>query len=279
MTSIIDDIRRKLPDVYNKDKDLIKLLNIIAEQITIHNERTEDVRAQLYAESATWSLSRWEDELGLKIAVNDPIEARRSRVMAKLRIRLPYSASMLASIAEAFTNKPVTVTVNAAEYTIQFTFNGAFITDPNFYEQIDNAIQAHMLPLYRSEWEYKSGIKSVGEYSVFNYPFQAFAGQTVYAGTLYNGPAVVNIPPNPVYNNGTLKAANTFDKKLQAAFPITSLVYVGSSGVSIPPTVKPDDQVATYNNGGESISAAYEKQQQRAYKLTGKTNTGTGETI
>ncbi|QWU15669.1 phage tail protein, P2 protein I family [Paenibacillus sophorae] len=155
------------------------------------------------------------------------------------------------------------------------------IIDEDVYNKAISAIQSvknlkSVLDTIETVFEYRSGIKIAGKYSKLSFPFRAFASQTLYAGVPFTGPAVVNIPANPVYVSGE-QAACAFERTLQGAFKIAGLIYAGTSGVAIPPTVKPNDEEVTYFSG-ERVTAGYEKQQQEGYKLTGTIYSG-GEPI
>jgi hypothetical protein len=59
---------------------------------------------------------------------------------------------------------------------------------------------------------------------------------------------------------------------MQAPYSITGLIYAGSSGVSIPPIIKPADQSATYTGPMETGSTYDSKT--KAYKAAGTINAG-----
>lgn len=134
-----------------------------------------------------------------------------------------------------------------------------------------------VLDTIETVFEYSRGLEISNGYSTLSYPYQAFASQTLYAGVPYNGPAVVNVPTAPVYNSGTIEETSTFTRTLQASYPITGLIYVGSSGVIIPPMIRPDDQAANYSSG-EEFSSSYQTKLQETYKLVGTIYSG-GELI
>lgn len=155
------------------------------------------------------------------------------------------------------------------------------IVDEDIYNKAISAIQSvknlkSVLDAIETVFEYRSSIRIASQHSTLSFPFQAFASQTLYAGIPFAGPAIVNIPTNPVYASGE-QADSAFDRTLQGAFKIAGLVYAGTSGVAIPPVVRPDDQEATYSSG-ERVMAGYENQQQEGYKLTGTIFSG-GEPI
>lgn len=266
------------PGYYEESRVYIGIQQSIADELDRTAAGTEDLQKQLRATTATWGLYLWEARVGLPVSDGSPIETRRKRVLARIRSKAPFSAAMIKGIVEIYTSNPVKVRFDKENMQVIITMDRETNTSPQLFAAIDNIIHAHLGVEYMAAWEYASEIQYGWSYTAICYPFQAFASQTVYAGTLYGGPAVVNIPPNPVYAGGTIRAAGTFKRTLQEAFKVAGSVYAGNSGVSIPPTVIPKDQAVTYS-GGESVSGAYETKQQRAFKITGTTNAGTGELL
>jgi uncharacterized protein YmfQ (DUF2313 family) len=150
----------------------------------------DEILDQFFVKTATWWLWDWEVRVGLDVVESDPLEIRRSRVMARIRSKAKFSRSMLESVAEAYTHKPVNVTVDAATSTVLFSFDSAFITNASFYEQIEDVIQAHLLPKYQGSWLYDHKVNFIGQYVALSYPFQAFASEQLFAGTKYDGQPV-----------------------------------------------------------------------------------------
>lgn len=145
------------------------------------------------------------------------------------------------------------------------------ILTPEKYDQVVRAInsvkrKSAVLDDIEVNRDYNGTLEISSSYNAFSFPYMAFASETLYAGTKYDGPAVVNIPPNPVYT-GTLEPTNDYEAKLQAPYAVTGLVYAGNSGVAIPPIKKPDDQAAAFSSSMET-SAAYTVKT-KGYKATG----------
>ncbi|WP_158560668.1 phage tail protein [Paenibacillus contaminans] len=151
------------------------------------------------------------------------------------------------------------------------------IVTPEKYGQIVKAINSiknarSVLDDIEVNRIYQSTLEISSSFERFSYPFQAFASQQLFAGVLYDGPAVVNIPPSPVYSS-VLEPSNTYYTETQAPYLITGLIYAGSSGASIPPIVKPADQSATYT-GTMEVGSTYDSKT-KVYKAAGTIYTGT----
>ncbi|GKU75650.1 putative phage tail protein [Paenibacillus sp. L3-i20] len=227
-------IEEYLPNFYGGIREFIELLSAEDVEFEWLSTSVQQILDDQFIETSSEQAVK-RREIMYKIR-SDPsiesLETRRSRLLARTRSRIPFSAETLELIAEAYTHRPVKVSVDS--YSIVFDFDSAFIEDPSFLEQVEKIIPAHMLLNQRGYWEYPSNIDVVGQYTVQNYPFQAFASQTTYCGTLYNGPMVVTIPPNPVYDNGGIETISSYETKHQAPYAISGLVYAGTSGVAIP---------------------------------------------
>jgi uncharacterized protein YmfQ (DUF2313 family) len=125
------DISKQLPDVYNKAGKLRQLLDILSEQITLHNTRTEEVRAQNAVETATYSLGRWEQELGLSVDTAKSLATRRELISAKLRGIGTTTPQMIQRTASAFSGGDVLVEEVPGEYRFVVRFIGTLGIPPN----------------------------------------------------------------------------------------------------------------------------------------------------
>ncbi|AIQ31628.1 hypothetical protein P40081_28445 [Paenibacillus sp. FSL P4-0081] len=127
----IPDISKQLPDVYNKQDKLRQLLDILSEQIGVSNQRAEETRQQNWVDTATWSLSRWEAELGLSIDPSKSLLARREIIKAKLRGIGTTTPQMIQRTASAFSGGEVSVEEVPDEYKFIVRFIGVLGIPPN----------------------------------------------------------------------------------------------------------------------------------------------------
>ena len=65
-------------------------------------QELEDQLDQYYPETATWALSRYEQDLNIPVNLSKPIEQRRSVIISKMRGSGKVSASMLKNVAQAY---------------------------------------------------------------------------------------------------------------------------------------------------------------------------------
>jgi hypothetical protein len=261
------------PGYYQESRTYGSIQQAIADELDRLGTATDDLQLQLRATTATWGLSLWEARYGLPIDDGNTYDLRRKKVLARIRSKAPFSVALIKGIAEIYTQRPVTVQFDRENMQVVIVMDRETNTSPQLFAAIDNIIHAHLGVKYRAAWVYESGINIGWSYAAIAYPFQAFASNTLYCGVPYDGPKVVNLPMPPVYDSGE-RIAQTFERVLQASFPITGALYAG--GLAAPVTVIPVNQAVTYS-GGEKIAATYSTTQQAAFKLTGTINTGTGE--
>lgn len=118
-----------------------------ADEYDSQEAKNADLQAQFYIPTATWGLKYYEEGLGIATIESDPYDIRRSRVLAKWRGIGNFSAEMIKSIAEAFTNGEVDVTINIPAQEVTVTFIGTYGIPPNINDlkaMVDNIIHAHL---------------------------------------------------------------------------------------------------------------------------------------
>ena len=86
---------------------------------------------QLSPNTATWGLDLWEAALGLPTDPQQPIDYRRTRVVAKLRGNATTTVALIKSVAESFSNGIVDVIERYSEYRLDIKFVGTIGIPPN----------------------------------------------------------------------------------------------------------------------------------------------------
>ena len=85
-------------------------------------DHANNSEAQCFVFTATWSLERWEEYLGLPIDRTLPDEIRRERIIAKLRGSGVSTVALIESVAESYYNGDCAITEQFADYTFTVTF-------------------------------------------------------------------------------------------------------------------------------------------------------------
>lgn len=100
----------------------------------------DDLKAQLYVDTATWGLALWEDYLGIKAMSGQSELTRREVIKSKLRSAGTTTVALIKTVSEAYTNGEVDVTENNPAYTFTVTFVSTRGQPPNL-DQLKAAIE------------------------------------------------------------------------------------------------------------------------------------------
>lgn len=115
-------------------------------------EKNEDLRTQLYIQTATWGLKYWEEIFGIRTIESDSYPIRRSRVLSRRRGLGQFSANLVKTVCEAYSNGEVTVNVDSdVNNVINITFVGARGIPPNLddlKEIVADIVHAHLGAVY-----------------------------------------------------------------------------------------------------------------------------------
>ena len=103
------------------------------------NEHVEDAKKQMFVESATWGLDKWEAMLGIS-KNNFDIQTRRENIKAKMRSRGATSIEVIKNICEAYSNGIVEIVVNHSDYSFVIDFVGS-IGVPKAFAELDKTIE------------------------------------------------------------------------------------------------------------------------------------------
>lgn len=152
MTLTVDRMVDSAPGYYQYSNIYRAIQQAQGDEYDDVEAKNEDLRAQLYITTATWGLKYWEETLGIATVESDSYEIRRSRVLSSWRGYGQFSASLLKSIAEAYVNGEVDVTVDVAAYEITIRFISDIGVPPNLWDLkavVENIVHAHMGTQYK----------------------------------------------------------------------------------------------------------------------------------
>lgn len=120
----------------------------------------EDLKDQLFIDTATWGLTYWEEEYGIVPNSNSTYEERRENIKARKRGQGTCTKALIKSVAEAFSGGECDVIENTAPYTFTIQFVGIKGIPKNMEglrEAINTIKPAHMLYNFKytySSWDY-----------------------------------------------------------------------------------------------------------------------------
>jgi len=139
------------PDYYQNSAIYTGIQESIAAEFETVGVNNYDIHAQHDPSTATWGLRYWEETLGIATVLTDSYPIRRSRVLAKWRSIGNFSAALIESLGEAFTNGDVAVVMDVPTSTVKITFIGKRGIPPNLDDlkaSIDNVMHAHLDTAY-----------------------------------------------------------------------------------------------------------------------------------
>lgn len=110
LTEIQRDMTDYLPRYYGDIPVATNIVEREAVEAAQLNADAYDILAQMYVDTATWGLARWERIFGIVTDVTKPIDQRRSVIKSKLRGVGTVTTAMVKSVAEAYANGEVEVT-------------------------------------------------------------------------------------------------------------------------------------------------------------------------
>ena len=125
-------------------------------------EWVDEIKAQLFPQSATWGLKYWEEVLGLQSNEAFPNKTRRQAILSKLVMRVPITPAKLKEIAQQSTNMPAKVESQISPSTFRViieSLGGLNIETLNTV--IQNAKPAHLTAEYGIEYKERS-ISNIG---------------------------------------------------------------------------------------------------------------------
>ena len=151
MSVISERMIDSAPEYYQYSQVYTQVQKAIAAEFETVEVNNYDVKAQHDISTSTWGLRYWEETLGIATVLTDSYEIRRSRVLAKWRSLGNFSAALIESIAEAFTNGDVSVVMDIPDSTVKITFIRERGIPPNLDDlkaSIDNVTHAHLDTAY-----------------------------------------------------------------------------------------------------------------------------------
>ena len=103
-------IKRYLPSFIVKGNIIKDIFESQQAEVDLLNNNIQDLIDNLFVETATWSLENWEKEYNIPIDLDDTLENRRSRILARMVSKgQPFTKETIESIANQFTNGSVEV--------------------------------------------------------------------------------------------------------------------------------------------------------------------------
>lgn len=109
--------------IYEKSKIMKSIFEAIGNELDISNKYVEEIKNQLFPQTATWAISIWEQRLGLTTNKDESIEKRRGKVIAKIQSKYIITPERMAFIIKNYTGTDVLIVENVAPYTFKIVIN------------------------------------------------------------------------------------------------------------------------------------------------------------
>lgn len=140
-----------LPSYYHDVREMRAIAGAEGAELDKLTQDLEDLLGQYYPETATWALSRYEQDLNIPVNLSKPMEQRRSVVISKMRGSGKVSASMLKNVAQAYERGSIEVSVLPDAYKVTIHFRDTLGIPPNLSDlksAIEEIKPAHMIVDY-----------------------------------------------------------------------------------------------------------------------------------
>lgn len=113
----------------------------------------QDVIDQLYVESATWGLKKWEELVGIASDESKDITERRVAILNKLQRPGSVTEAFLKELVNTYiSNRSARVTSIPSDYAVEIGYDGGQVTDYNsMIRSIKTYIPAHLGILINDE--------------------------------------------------------------------------------------------------------------------------------
>lgn len=144
------------PNYYLTSDVMCNIDNANATELTLINNALTDVYNELYIDTATTSLDRWEKEYGLTIANNYDVGYRRSRINSKKKGFGNITLEQMKDIIGSFANGTVDIIEDNPNYTFTVKFIDITGVPPNIddlTEIVEVLKPAHLVCVFQYTYE------------------------------------------------------------------------------------------------------------------------------
>jgi hypothetical protein len=111
-----------LPSYYQTSRIIRAILQTEGIEFDKLRQALDETLDQFFVNTATWSLDRWEEELGLPITPDQSIDERRSKIISRIRGVGTATISIVKNVAESYVNGTIDIVEDFKAYTIIVQF-------------------------------------------------------------------------------------------------------------------------------------------------------------
>ncbi len=105
---------QRISPIYAKSEIEQAIYQAIGTEWDTSYNLVDEVLLQLFPQTATWGLAWWEQRNNLPTNLNEDIEIRRKKVIAKMQTRHPVTPERIANVLKNYTGADVFITEGIA---------------------------------------------------------------------------------------------------------------------------------------------------------------------
>ena len=153
------------PWYYEISRVFHSYLQAVGVELDSFKQGVEEILDQFFVQTATWSLDRWEQELGLSSYAGKPDDQRRSRIISKIRGMGTITITLIKNVAESYVYGTVEVTEQPAAYSFTIKFLDPRGIPPNLADlqaAIEEIKPAHLAVQYEFTYTTHGQLKAWG---------------------------------------------------------------------------------------------------------------------
>ena len=157
------DLMKYLPTYWHEIEQMKVLQEILGKNLVEVIAFKQDLFNQMFIETATWGLSRWEKIFDLPIEIEKNYSFRRERIKAKIRGSGTTTKQLIINIASAFSNGEVEVIEYPNEYRFVVKFVGVKGVPANMKDltsSIEEVKPAHLAFTFEYTYNYWNNLKA-----------------------------------------------------------------------------------------------------------------------
>lgn len=145
VTDTEKELWTSLPSYYEGILEFRAIVKVEAEKLAALDIGMENAVDQLFIESATWGLSRWEKVFGILIDESKPYDQRRSVLISKVRGAGVTTVALVKEVAQSWYNGEIDVI--EGELLVEIKFKSNLGVPPNLGDvekALRDIIPAHL---------------------------------------------------------------------------------------------------------------------------------------
>lgn len=141
------DLEKYLPEFIRKDPTIGTVLTVESKEHKVQAKVLDDVFDQLFIDSATWGLERYERILGLTPKATDDYAQRRNRILLYLQQKVTTTKEFLRKLASRYVTEDSTIQVieDNPHYSFRITDDaGKILYFDDLWDAVETYKPAHL---------------------------------------------------------------------------------------------------------------------------------------